>query len=389
MTRERSARIRLLFAMVLALLGLFSPSARAQAADPQAPPVESSPRDAPLVLQPSAVKIPALPAGFQTRDAGWLLLEFPASLADRADPLYTEANDVKAHLSDELGQDVLDHVVVRLTRTPEEMASLAPADYPPPRYASGVAYPAMHLVLLTMQAPVGSESPDLDEVFRHELSHVALEDAVNGNHVPRWFTEGLAVHESGEHSMVRTHTLWDATLSRAVMPLSELDRGFPDDNRYEVSIAYAESADFLRFLLRSADRARFVSLVARVRAGSTFDRALADAYGTDLRRLEYEWREELTKRYGYVPVLTGGSIIWVGIVGLMGAGYWRKKRQARAKLAQWEAEERAIDAAVLATKQHANASVAPPPPEVDPTVVVKRAPNLPMVEHDGTWHTLH
>jgi hypothetical protein len=138
----------------------------------------------------------------------------------------------------------------------------------------------------------------------------------------------------------------------------------------------------LRFLLRSADRARFASLVSRVRSGAAFDRALADAYGTDVRRLEYEWREELTKRYGYTPVLTGGSIVWVGIIGLMAIGWVRKRRRAKAKLAEWEEEERAIDEAAERARA-ATQAVA------EGTSMPKQPPALPMVEHQGEWHTLH
>jgi hypothetical protein len=332
------------------------------------------------------VRVPPPPNDFYLRDNGWMKLAYPPSVDERMDRLVLTASDVKARLALELGQPVLDHVDIRVGRTPEEMAALAGTDLPVPPYASGVAWPALHLVVLSLQSPQTAEAPDLDELVAHELTHVALEDAVLGHHVPRWFTEGLAVHESGEKSWVRTHTLWDATLSRTVLPLADLDRGFPDDNRYEVSIAYAESADFVRFLLRGTDRARFASLVARVRGGAPFDGALADSYGSTTRVLEYEWRKELQERYGYVPVLTGGSIIWVGIVFLMGIGWVRKRRQARAKLAEWEAEERAMETAMAAAKARTLDELGEEQPM---SATLEQKPPVPMVEHDGTWYTLH
>jgi hypothetical protein len=267
------------------------------------------------------------------------------------------------------------------------MASLAPADLPPPAYATGVAYPALDLVVLSLQSPGTYEAPELEEVFRHELLHIALEDAVAGHHVPRWFNEGLAVYESGEGQYARTRVLWDATLSRTVLPLAEIDRNFPS-SRYEVNIAYAESADFVRFLLRSSDRARFAALVSRVRGGQAFERALADAYGTDLRKLEYEWREELDKRFSMLPVLTGGSLIWVLLVGLMVIGYWRRRRQAKAKLLQWEREEALADALARAAASEQVALASTEPAEM-PAPEGRRVPSVPIVEHDGTWHTLH
>src|SRR6185295_14591095 len=113
-------------------------------------------------------------------------------------------------------------------------------------------YPKLRLVLISMMAPRGGDATDLDEVFRHELAHVALEDAVQGKHVPVWFNEGLAISLSGELAMARTKTLWSATLSGTLIPLADLDRSFPHEN-FEVSIAYAESADFMRFLSRKSD----------------------------------------------------------------------------------------------------------------------------------------
>ena len=105
-----------------------------------------------------------------------------------------------------------------------------------------------------------------------------------------WFNEGFAIHESGELPFLRFRTLWEATVGHRLLPLAGIDRGFPADGT-EVSVAYAESADVVRFLMRDDDRARFGSLVQRVRSGAAFERALDDAYDTDLRKLEYEWRD--------------------------------------------------------------------------------------------------
>jgi hypothetical protein len=207
------------FLALFALLGVATPrTARAQSLDPEE--VATSPRDAPLVLQPDAVKLPPLPSDFVVRDEGWLVIEYPPGVSERVQPLIAQANDVRTKLTDDLGEAVLDRVEVRVARNPDEMTMLAPLDYPPFPYASAMAYTRMHLVLLSMQAPVSAEATDLEETFRHELAHVALEDAVAGHHVPRWFTEGLAIHESGEASWTRWKTLWDATLSNQVMPLS-------------------------------------------------------------------------------------------------------------------------------------------------------------------------
>ncbi len=362
-------RVVLFLAFVIALVF----SAPARAADEA---VEMAPRDTPLILEPQSVKIPALMSDMTSRDHDWLKLAYPKSIESRADALVATSDAFKTELGSWFGQTILDHVEVRLARSQEDMNALAPVGYPPPRYAVGVAYPALHLVLISLREPKTAEATDLDEVLRHELVHVALFDATQGHHVPLWFNEGLAVYASGESSFLRTRTLWDATLSKTILPLDELDKGFPQENQ-QVSIAYAESADFVRFLLRDEDRARFGSLVERVRKGAPFDRALSDSYGDSTRKLEYQWREELDKRFSFWPVLTGSSMIWAIIMGVLVLAYVRRRKKAKETLAQWareEAEEDRLRAEVVT----ANESDA---------LVVRRS--VPAVEHDGIWHTLH
>jgi hypothetical protein len=346
------------------------------------------------MLQPSLAELPPIPQDFVRIDRGWIALELPRSVSDRVDGLERAATDLRERLSSDLGQPVLDHVLVRIARTPDQMAELSPRGAPPPPYAAGVAHPSLHLALLALQAPETWEAPDLTELLRHELTHLALTDAVGGHHVPRWFDEGLAVHESGELPVARFWALWDATVSKRLLPLADLDRSFPAD-RYDVNVAYAESADFVRFLMRDADRARYGSLVDRVRAGVPFGRALADAYGTDIAKLEYEWREERSRRFGLAPVLTGSGLLWVAIVGLMVAAWTKRRRRARAILAQWareEAEQQARAQVALAASREP-ASARPEPDGAVPAVPSGRRssppPTLPLVEHDGRWYTLH
>ncbi len=361
--------------LVLLLIAFLALSSVAFAADE---PVASTPHDVPITLGTSTLSIPSLPSTYEARDLGWLAIAYPPSVYERVQPLLDDSAAIKAKLTDALGQSVLAHVEVRIARNAEDMAALAPRDAPPPSYASGVAYPALHLVLLSLTAPAGAEATDLGEVFRHELAHVALEDAVHGHHVPQWFNEGFALNESGEKWFVRLQTLWNATLSRTVIPLADLDRSFPARD-YEASIAYAESGDVVRFLLRDGDRLRFWTLVERVQTGQAFDGALADAYGTNLRKLEYQWREEIAKRYTFWPVLASSSLLWVGACGILVLAYVRKRRRNQATIARWEYED-----SLYAVPSREPAEEVSPMPDA-----IKAAAGLPKVEHEGGWHTVH
>ena len=378
--------VRWLTRFVAVCLALLAVSAGGRSASAQVEPAVSMPRDVGLLVQPSAAALPRAPADFQRLDLGWLVIEFPGSVRSRIETLLHDVEDYRTRLAGEFGQAVLDQALVRVARSPEQMAELAPVGAPPFAYAVGMTYPSAHVILLTLKAPDTWEAPDLAEVLRHELAHLALSDAVAGHYVPRWFNEGLAIHESGEVPWARRMALADASLGRRLVPLTELDKGFPAD-RYEVNIAYAESADFVSFLLRDADRVRFGSLIERVRAGTAFDRALDDAYGTDLRKLEYEWRMEVSRRFGMVPALTGGGLLWTFVVGLAAVAWVKRRKRAKEKLERWATEEAEMEAAVAAAERKRAERVSTAASESD--IPPRPTPSVPLVEHEGRWYTVH
>jgi hypothetical protein len=379
-----SRLVRRCLTLLAALLALaWGSSAAAQPSDASTAP---APRDVALVVQPAAAKMPPVPLDFLRIDEGWLVLEHPASVRDKVVAAAKDAQEFRARLASDLGQPVLEHVLVRVARDPQQMSELAPEGAPPPPYAAGVAYPSLHLVLLSLVAPDTWEAPDLSEVLRHELTHMALDEAVGDRHVPRWFNEGFAIHESGELYLKRFRVLWDATVGHRLLPLADLDRAFPADGP-EVGVAYAESADVVRFLMRDEDRARFGSLVHRVRAGEAFETALDDAYDTDLRKLEYEWREDASHRFGLVPMLTGGGALWTLITGLAAVAWIKRRRKAKAKLAAWAREEAEMDLAMAAAKDRVAAAEAAATEE--DAVAPHMRPGVPLVEHEGRWYTLH
>jgi Peptidase MA superfamily len=352
----------------------------------------------------SGVKMPVAPEGFNTYDGGWLRVAFPASKRHRIQPLIQDADAFRERLRDLFGYDVLNHVVVHVARTTGEMVTLAPEGSPFPQYAEGVAYPGLNLILLTIEPKYPNSAHDLAEVFRHELAHLALNEAVEKQHVPLWLNEGFAIHLSGESSLARMQTLWTATLSETLIPLSHLDRHFPDDI-VQTPVAYAESADVVRHLLRTRYSQRFVAMLRRVRGGEPFVRAMSDAYGFEVygvgsNSLEDEWRRDVAKRYSFWPVLFSGSMVWVGALGLFVVGYYRRRKQQRVTLERWAVEEAAADrqaATVLAARapSAARMHIVLAPKEAAPEAVLPefkrttRDVDVPKVEHEGSWHTLH
>jgi len=354
----------------------------------------------------SGVQLPPAPEGFNTYDGGWLKVAFPPSVRHRVQPLIHDADAFRMRMRELFGNPVLEQVYLRVARTPGEMATLAPPENPFPKYAEGVAYPGIGLVLLTIEPLHPNSVHDLGEVFQHELAHVALHEALNGRHVPLWLNEGFAIHLSGESSLARMQTLWTATLSETLLPLSQLDWRFPDD-LVQTPVAYAESADVVRHLLRTRYNQRFVAMLHRVRGGQPFESAMLDAYGFQVygvgaNSLEDEWRREVAKRYSFWPVLFSGSMLWIGVLGLFTVGYFRSRSKQRLTLERWAIEEAAeqrpkVRDPAFAGRMHIVLAPKPAPAPAStpegPMLPEFKKPvsevEVPKVEHDGSWHTLH
>ncbi|MEM7136587.1 MAG: peptidase MA family metallohydrolase [Myxococcota bacterium] len=327
-------------------------------------------------LAPEA-PLPEPPQGYETEQVGAITWTFPRAEKDRVTPLIEGAAAHWQQVQDDFGVPVDDTLIIRVARNPREMAEMAPTGYPPPEYATGVAYPAWGVILLTMSAPDSWHPPDLEVVLVHELSHVALHRAVNGHQVPRWFSEGVAIHQSEVRLLPRMESLLRAAAQHSMLRLSELSKRFPDKS-HEVNVAYAQSADIVGFLRDTEnDERRFHRLIQSLRSGDTFDAALSSAYGWTSIGLEREWRESLRTRYRILPALFGGTTVWVLAAILVVIAYRRRRRYHKLKLEEMGHRE----------ELEALTTLPPPPPEPLSDVVADTG--VPRVEHDGESHTLH
>jgi hypothetical protein len=364
--------------------------------------------------QASAAPAPPLPSDYVTKSLGAVTASYPPNAEARVRDLLEAVPRVQAGLAKLLGHPLPEPVDLRFVWAPEDMAALAPVDAPPPRYATGVSYPAQRVALVALSDPRSGSAASASETLAHELAHVAFAQATSDAPVPRWFHEGFAIHAAGERSLARYEVLAEAAAFRRLVPLESLDEHFADES-FDVSLAYAEAADVLRFLSRDGDRHRFVSLLERLRVGVPFERALPDAYGVDLRKLDYEWRNEAAKRFAFLPIFTGGSILWVAMAVVFAFGWARKRREAKATLDRWDAEETesrrlaelsrlGLEVSGADRASSTSSGVTGGVPGAAPMASVPEgggaladdlaegtrvSPGRLLVEHEGRWHTLH
>ena len=359
--------------------------ADARAASEPLPRTELA-RDLPR-LPPLTLKTPEPPPELLSEAHGFFRLVYHPSLDALALRLARESESMRAELVAMVGVDALDRIELRVARTHQEMALLSPREAPPSESSRGVAYPPLRLVVV--ERIEGDDAATID-VLRHELAHLALFDATAEGRVPRWFEEGFAIHAAGADSFSRARTLWSAQVDASMLPLSQLD-AIPDDGAH-VSLASAESGDFVRFLSSHGDGARFVAFLSRVRDGDPFDRALVASYGAGGVELERRWRADASARYLTTPLLfVTGTLSAVLVTAAIVSMRRRRRRrdQALDRAAMHDARSEALRAAVdRADAEHASTKLLVVEEGVGHVVYLERA-RVPTVEHDGKVHTLH
>jgi hypothetical protein len=276
---------------------------------------------------------------------GNVMVRAEDGMGELADEVAGEAQRALA----EIGEDLRDLAVprrieIRLIKRAEDLARAAPEGRGAPPWAIGVAYPDLGIVVVAYRR--GPMPADVRSTVRHELAHLALGAAL-GPRAPRWLHEGFAYLHSSDFSLDRARTLTGMAWTGNVIPLAELDSSFPAAE-IAAERAYAESYDFIAYLAkrgRSAEQdddgnrwpfRRFLALVA---TGTPIDQAARQAFTADLAHLFAEWKETLRQRYLMLPAGLLGVLIWVLAALLLILAWLRKRRQNRATLARWQAEE--------------------------------------------------
>jgi len=206
------------------------------------------------------------------------------------------------------------------------MRRAAPGDANGPPWAAGMAFERHDLILLRVDGRRGREG-NLRRVFHHELAHLALGQAVGHRRVPRWFHEGFAIYQSGEWSFGRVTALGSGVLSGRLFSLQALTESFPTAPP-DVELAYAQSIDFVAFLLDRYGRQRFHRLIEFLGRGWSFVNAVEEACDEGIFHIEAEWHADLKMRFTWLPVLTGTATLWF-LAALVLMAAWLRKRRAR------------------------------------------------------------
>lgn len=200
-----------------------------------------------------------------------------------------------------------------------------------PHWASGLALSHENVILIRLQPTPGGRV-ELTRTLKHELSHIALRHYTQHRPLPKWFVEGVALVQSEPWTLERAQSMIDAGMADSLIPLSQLQRQFPAGR---VSLAYAESAHFMRWLFREHGREHLRPLIERLRTGVPFDEAFAATYGEPLAEAESRWESELEEAGGgWWTLLLGSAFLFFVTSVFAGFMFWRVKRRRDRDLAR-------------------------------------------------------
>ena len=160
-------------------------------------------------------------------------------------------------------------------------------------WIAGHADPDLGVILVSL--PEGPEQHlEMERQVPHEIMHVMLYQtyAETYSKLPVWLNEGLAsvseLYPSPDYHVL----LENAYQKDALLPIGSLCQSFPKDANGAL-LSYAEAAAFTRFLYDQYGTPGLATLIDQISAGTDCERSVLLAYGTDLARLESQWKGEV------------------------------------------------------------------------------------------------
>jgi cellulose synthase operon protein C len=138
------------------------------------------------------------------------------------------------------------------------------------------------------------------QIVWHELCHV-FHLQLSKNHVPRWFTEGLAEYETAlerpEWKREDDRALWRALHNDSLPPLAAMNRAFTHaESPDEIMTAYFYAYRAVQYLVERFGFGAVRKLLVAFGDGYKLDAAVQHVLDIDLAQLDSEFRADLTRR---------------------------------------------------------------------------------------------
>jgi hypothetical protein len=134
----------------------------------------------------------------------------------------------------------------------------------------------------------------VEELVRHELTHIVFDEAVLNPYTypPRWLNEGLAVYLAKGYTDGDRREVEAAARARRLMPLEGLAGQFPT-RAGGFGLAYAESVSAVHHLVDRHDEQTLARLITSFADGLSLEEAFSAATGEGFSAFEDGWLASL------------------------------------------------------------------------------------------------
>ena len=158
--------------------------------------------------------------------------------------------------------------------------------------------------VVAMDSPSARKPGDFNwgATLWHEMSHVFILTATNFR-VPRWFTEGLAVHEEGKRSVEwknqPTPEILVAIRDKKLLPVARLDRGFVyPDYPTQVMVSYFQAGSICDFVEERWGEDKLLDMVHSYADLKTTPQAIQQNLGLAPEEFDKQYLAWIEHKYG-------------------------------------------------------------------------------------------
>lgn len=158
--------------------------------------------------------------------------------------------------------------------------------------------------VVAMDSPSARKPGDFNwgATLWHEMSHVFILSATN-HRVPRWFTEGLAVHEEGERSQEWkdrvTPEVLIAIRDKKLLPVSKLDRGFVyPQYPSQVIVSYFQAGSICDFIQEKWGEEKLLDMVHAYAKLQTTPQVIAQVLALSQEEFDLQYLAWINQEFG-------------------------------------------------------------------------------------------
>ncbi len=211
-----------------------------------------------------------------------------------------------------------------------------------PEWGAAIAIPELRTIIMQGRT-AGSDAGDPLMVLRHELAHLALDEAL-GDLPPRWFHEGYASVAAGEWGRQEVLATSIALLVSGMPSLDSLNASFEAGaSRADAAYALAHRAVVE---LAALDRERGLALFFTYwRETHSLEISIRRAFGLTQAQFEERWRQRTRRQYGALAIAADLSLAAALLMTIVVPLYLARRRRDRRRLEFMRAADAAAERA--------------------------------------------